>query len=137
MKGKKVIGFVAMHNHDPFHNRAAWSGSIYKLREAIEMAGFEVRWIPYNTRTKSKLLYHSINIWNRCFRKHQWLPSHHFRPSVKAWAKEIDANPKLKECDYLFYPLTARLPILQRMANHTSTSPTILLQTCWTIISIT
>lgn len=109
MKEKKVIGFVAMHNHDPFHNRAAWSGSIYKLREAIEMAGFEVRWIPYNTRTKSKLLYHSINIWNRCFRKHQWLPSHHFRPSVKAWAKEIDANPKLKECDYLFYPLTAKI----------------------------
>ena len=42
---KMVIGFVS--RSDPFHDRVAWSGTTYKLREAIELAGFEVRWIPY------------------------------------------------------------------------------------------
>ena len=56
MNARKVIGFVSMD--DPFHNRVAWSGTVYKLREAIEMAGFEVKWIPYNTHFKSKLLYY-------------------------------------------------------------------------------
>ena len=40
----KRIGFVSEGN--PFTDRKAWSGSIYKLREAIEGAGYEVKWIP-------------------------------------------------------------------------------------------
>lgn len=110
---KKVIGFVSMDN--PFLDKVAWSGTLYKLRESIEMAGFEVKWIPYNTHFKSKLLYYSIynftKNWNSHFTKYKWLPGHHFRPSVKAWAKEVDANLELKECDYLFYPLAAKIAI--------------------------
>ena len=39
----KRIGFVSEAN--PFTDRKAWSGSIYKLREAIENAGYEVKWV--------------------------------------------------------------------------------------------
>lgn len=40
----KTIGYVTAA--DPFHDRKAWSGTIYKVREAIENAGFNVFWIP-------------------------------------------------------------------------------------------
>lgn len=43
------IGYVSEYN--PFKDKKAWSGSIYKLREAIENAGFNVVWIPYKTNT--------------------------------------------------------------------------------------
>lgn len=36
----KTIGYVTAA--DPFHDRKAWSGTIYKVREAIENAGFNV-----------------------------------------------------------------------------------------------
>lgn len=39
------IGFVA--DVDPFHDKKAWSGTIYKLCEAIQLAGYDVIWIPY------------------------------------------------------------------------------------------
>lgn len=38
-----TIGYVSCE--DPFTNRRAWSGTKYKVREAIENAGFEVVWI--------------------------------------------------------------------------------------------
>lgn len=40
----KTIGYVLAT--DPFHDHKAWSGTIYKVREAIENAGFNVVWIP-------------------------------------------------------------------------------------------
>lgn len=40
----KTIDYVTAA--DPFHDRKAWSGTIYKVREAIENAGFNVFWIP-------------------------------------------------------------------------------------------
>jgi hypothetical protein len=112
MNNKKVIGIVSMD--DPFHNRVAWSGTVYKLREAVEMAGFEVRWIPYNTRLTNKLLDYSIRIQNRIFRKKIWMTKYHFRPVVKLWAKEIDACPTVKECDYLFFPLGAQIAVYSK-----------------------
>lgn len=112
MKTKKVIGYVSLT--DPFHNRVAWSGTVYKLREAIEMAGFEVRWIPYNVSLKNKLLHYSIIIQNRIFRKRLWLERFHFRPLAKMWAKEIDKCPALKDCDYLFFPLGAQIALFSK-----------------------
>ena len=50
---KKVIGFVSMDN--PFLDKVAWSGTLYKLRESIEMAGFEVK--GYLTIPISKVNY--------------------------------------------------------------------------------
>lgn len=40
----KTIGYVSEHN--PFEDRRAWSGLIYKIREGIENAGYKVKWIP-------------------------------------------------------------------------------------------
>lgn len=37
------IGYVSQAN--PFTDRKAWSGTIYKIRESIENAGFEVEWV--------------------------------------------------------------------------------------------
>ena len=112
MNKRKVIGFVSMD--DPFHNRVAWSGTVYKLREAIEMADLEVRWIPYNASLKNRMLDYSIRIQNRIFRKRIWLTKYHFRPVVKLWAKEIDACPAIKECDYLFFPLGAQIALFSK-----------------------
>ncbi len=39
----KIIGYVFAE--DPFHDRKAWSGTKYKIREAIQNAGYEVIWI--------------------------------------------------------------------------------------------
>lgn len=42
MNKKKVIGYICQSN--PFVDKKAWSGSIYKIRIGIENAGFEVKW---------------------------------------------------------------------------------------------
>jgi len=47
----KTIGYVSMG--DPFHDRKYWSGTVYKIREAIENAGYEVIWIPYTDKSVS------------------------------------------------------------------------------------
>ena len=60
----KTIGYVSLS--DPYHDRAAWSGTTYKLRESIEKAGFKVIWIPYTP--SSKLVWwlsHIIRIFNK------------------------------------------------------------------------
>lgn len=45
-----------------------------------------------------------LRVWNRTLgRKCQWLSAEHFRPIAKLWAKEIDANPIIEDCDYLFF----------------------------------
>ena len=65
---KKVIGYVSEKN--PFTDRKAWSGTIFKIREGIENAGYEVKWIcshpngvaKFLCRCISKLLYRHIKI---------------------------------------------------------------------------
>ena len=119
MNEKKVIGFVS--DYDPFHNKVAWSGTVYKLREAVEMAGFEVRWIPYNTRLRNRLLDYSVMGWNFLIHStNSWkyrpcrkrlMSRFHFRPLAKAWAKEIDKCPEIKKCDYLFFPRGAQIAL--------------------------
>ena len=42
---KITFGYVSKAN--PFIDRKAWSGTIFKIRESIEQAGYTVRWIPY------------------------------------------------------------------------------------------
>ena len=44
---KITSGYVSKAN--PFIDRKAWSGTISKIRESIEQAGYTVRWIPYTT----------------------------------------------------------------------------------------
>ncbi len=49
----KTIGYVTPYN--PFTNRVAFSGVIYKVREAIEKAGVDVVWIPYRNDVKKNI----------------------------------------------------------------------------------
>lgn len=103
-----VIGFVS--KADPFHNRVAWSGTYYKLREAIELAGFDVRWIPCGNTLYETLLMFLLKVWNNTLgRKSKWLLELHFRPIAKLRAKELDTNPIVKECDCLFFPCGAQM----------------------------
>lgn len=109
MNKKKVIGYVS--KKDPFHDKVAYSGTIYKLRESIEMAGFEVKWIPYNTNIATKLLYYFIIASKHIFHKKICLTYFYYRPFVKLCAREIDKCPEVKECDYLCYPLCAPIAL--------------------------
>ena len=45
---KITFGYVSKAN--PFIDRKAWSGTIFKIRESIEQAGYTVRWIPYMSK---------------------------------------------------------------------------------------
>ena len=51
---KKVIGYISEKN--PFTDRKAWSGSIFKIREGIENAGYEVKWICSRPNNIMKIL---------------------------------------------------------------------------------
>lgn len=55
MNKKKVIGYICQSN--PFVDKKAWSGSIYKIRIGIENAGFEVKWIPYRKNLFFRLIF--------------------------------------------------------------------------------
>lgn len=105
---RPVIGYVS--RYDPFTDKMAWSGTIYKIREGIEKAGFEVRWIRYGTRP----MYYRVLAWKlllrlsaRCFGK-RWVSECHFRPIVKLYGKELRRNKMVEECDYLFFPGSAQ-----------------------------
>ena len=43
-----VCGYISKEN--PFEDKKAWSGLVYKIRESIENAGFVVKWIPFDDR---------------------------------------------------------------------------------------
>ncbi len=51
----RKIGYVSRYN--PFVDRTDWSGTRYKIREAIEKAGYEVKWVQYRVpKRKEKML---------------------------------------------------------------------------------
>lgn len=107
---KKIIGYVSKTN--PFQDRVAWSGTIYKLREAIELAGYEVIWIPYGDSLLTKFYTYLLKIFNHTlFIKKHWLVETHFTPLVKVWARNINRNPILSKCDYLFFPRGAQIAL--------------------------
>lgn len=100
---KKVIGYVCDTN--PFEDRLTWSGLIYKIREAIESAGFQVLWIPYDKSTSLVRFCEKIR-W-RLFKLlggKQILGGCHFLPETYALAKSIAKNDEFNSCDYLFFP---------------------------------
>lgn len=74
-----IIGFVS--KADPFHDRVAWSGTYFKLREAIQLTGFEVRWIPCGNTLCESFMMFLLKVWNNTFViKYKWLLELHFRP---------------------------------------------------------
>lgn len=96
-----TIGYVCAEN--PFEDRKAWSGTIFKLREAIEKAGFTVVWIPYSRKCLSvRLIGLVLKILDKIL-KIKYLGGVHHPPMVKVYARTIDKN-KVRTCDYLFFP---------------------------------
>lgn len=98
-----IVGYVC--ESDPFVDRKNWSGTIFKIREAIEMAGFEVVWVPFSDDTKFVGLSKRLR-----WRLYKWLGSKqilggvHFLPEVFAYAKSIKKDDNFEKCDVLFFP---------------------------------
>lgn len=92
-----TIGYLSFE--DPYKDRRAWSGLIYKIRESVEGAGVKVKWIPIK---ENKLLrYPFLAVLKILFGKHCTST----RTAFHCWiaSKGIDKNA-LKDCDYLFCP---------------------------------
>lgn len=98
----KTIGYISKQN--PFSDRKAWSGTIFKIREGIENAGFKVLWIPYKIN-RFKLL--TLKILIKIFNGRSALISHN-KFYFRLCTQNIDTN-KIKECDYLFFPGGAQM----------------------------
>ena len=97
----KVIGYVSEKN--PFTDRKAWSGTLFKIREGIENAGYEVKWICSHPNGMMKLLY-------RCFSAltYRHIKINYYRPYCRLCARSI-RKKDYKDCDYLFVPSMAGL----------------------------
>ena len=58
----KIIGYVSAE--DPFRDKKAWSGTKYKIREALQNAGYEVVWILVN---QVKYVLYFVKYYLKCF----------------------------------------------------------------------
>ena len=104
---KKVIGYVSEKN--PFTDRKAWSGTIFKIREGIENAGYEVKWICSYPGSVRKFLY-------RCAAKlrYKHLKVNYSQAYSRLCARCINEDD-YKGCDYLFVPcISGILPYLPK-----------------------
>ena len=108
----KKIGYVS--SVDPFHERRSWSGTIYKLREAIENAGYEVIWVPFRQYSfGQRFLGDLIHVWNKISNS-KWLGGMQFVPLVKLASRTI-YREKADECDILFFPIDGQLMIWSKI----------------------
>ena len=48
-----ICGYISKEN--PFEDRYSWSALIFKIREAIENAGYEVKWIPFEDKIGNRI----------------------------------------------------------------------------------
>lgn len=87
------IGYVSVQN--PYTDRKAWSGLVYKIREAIEYAGFDVEWIKISPPK------HMLLIVKMLLKIRYGFTQNH--PLIyKIMAKYTDWECA-KECDILFF----------------------------------
>lgn len=99
---RKVIGFVSIQ--DPFHDRMAWSGTTYKLQEAITKAGYEVKWIRIDFNRRKYCFLKFCN-------KMRFGQYSKFLQSEAYWklcAESIDMED-VSGCDCLFFPGNAQI----------------------------
>lgn len=96
MHNPKTIGFVVAFN--PFENRRVWSGTFFKIREAIELAGYRVVWVP----VRRTLLYRIIA---KLFQLRYSVGSayDYMNFLVRLRAMSVKSSD-LGQCDYLFFP---------------------------------
>lgn len=95
---KITFGYIS--KTDPFADRKAWSGTIYKIREAIEQAGYRVRWIPYTTPFAAKFVQGLYHLYAKFTGKN--VVYSHVPLICKMEARSINKN-LVEECDMLFF----------------------------------
>lgn len=99
----KTIGYVTQYN--PFSDKVAWSGTIFKIRESIERAGYHVQWIPIRQPGIVVFIEKALTkITNSIFRG-KWSQT---RVHFALLSKMIDWN-QINQCDYLFFPTNAQV----------------------------
>lgn len=101
-KTTRVVGYVSEAN--PFTDKTAWSGLIYKIRESIEHAGCKVVWIKCRPHGKLSKL---CKMWNEYLHGKSTMYEHtkaNFR--LRAWS--IDRQ-QTEQCDLLFFPTGAQV----------------------------
>ena len=98
----RKIGYVSRYN--PFVDRTDWSGTRYKIREAIEKAGYEVKWVQYRVpKRKEKMLKFFLKIINGKRFDYKRHPLYY-----RLCAHTMDVK-KANECDALFFPGCAQI----------------------------
>lgn len=105
-----IIGYVCGVN--PFEDRYSWSGLYYKIREAIENAGFKVVWIRYSLSTPTIRFWENAR-WRlyRLLGKKLILGGVHFLPEIITYAYSIKRDENLEKCDFLFFPGGAQISL--------------------------
>lgn len=108
-----LIGYVC--ETDPFKDRYAWSGLLFKIRESIEKAGFQVVWIPFDMNTKFVRVFEKLRwkVYNICGRK-LILGGVHFLPVAYGYAMSIRKNELFNKCDVLFFPRGGQIGLFLR-----------------------
>lgn len=91
----KTIGYVSGAN--PFEDRRAWSGLIYKIREGIENAGYNVEWIPVK---RTRLFTLAKMAQKLCYGRNAMTDFTNL--SFRILAKEVQKN--IGDVDSLFFP---------------------------------
>ncbi|HJG11708.1 MAG TPA: glycosyltransferase family 4 protein [Bacteroides xylanisolvens] len=99
---KKIIGYVSVE--DPFRDKKAWSGTKYKIREAIQNAGYEVIWISCKP---SKVYFIILKILLKTLFGKKAIVEHN-KYYLKLCARSINME-KVRLCDYIFFPGGAQI----------------------------
>lgn len=102
----KTIGYVCLT--DPYNDRKDWSGSVYKIREAIELAGFRVIWIPYRINTFFVFVARICRKIEEFTCRGKVIGGVMYQPIAKACARSIDMT-LVRQCDCLFFPGGAQI----------------------------
>jgi glycosyltransferase involved in cell wall biosynthesis len=94
-----TIGYVSYSN--PFKDKKNWSGTTYKIREAIELSGCKVIWIPYKKNSFPILIIKVLlKIYSKLTRSN--IISDHIKIIGKLQSFTIDET-KYAKCNYLFF----------------------------------
>ena len=98
---RSVIGFVSRHN--PMTDRKAWSGTFYKIREAIQDAGVEVKWVRVQP---DKLLSFLIKGWFKLTGRVKYWELSKYYGWLCARSVRLD---DVRACDRLLFPWGAQM----------------------------
>lgn len=97
MNGRKVVGFVSIHN--PHTDRMAWSGTLYKMAEATEKAGYDILWIKVHPNIILSFLIKGILFILRLANNWYWMLTKYYGILC---ARSVNVDD-IAKCDYLLF----------------------------------